>query len=1473
MKKKNLQKPVTLSEIISESKGNLSESGKQGIGNNDLKTSAFDDISFQSLIENAPDGITLIDRGGKFRYISPSAKRIFGYAVDEEMLLTPDQATHPEDLPMVKGAINDVINNPTLVPTIRYRFINRDGSWRWIESTISNLLSMPGIESIAFNFRDISEKRIAEETLKQSEEKFRMLLEMATDAFFQGDAGGNFITVNSRSTELTGYSREELLGMNIRQLFNTGELVNKPLNYNKLNQGETLINERLMKRKDGSTVVIEMHSKAMPDGTYQSFFRDITQRRKVEAELEKQRSFFEQMFLQSATSMQILDPEGWCSRVNPKLCALFGIDPGAIEGKVYNIFRDKEIIRHGIDKTLETVFRDHKMAEWEVFFDIGSAAGSVGIATTEKKKAWFANKAYPILDENGKLANVIIQHEDITGRRNVEEALRTKEEQLLSLINGTKDIICFKDGAGRWLQANEADLELFGLTGVDYYLKKDSELASETHPIYYQAFMNCEKSDEIAWTKGVLSVQDEEIPGIDGKLKTYEVIKTPLFNSDGSRKGLVVFGRDITGRKTSEQALKDSEAKYRQIVEYLPDAVVVHANNRVLFANPAALKVLGASSFEEIRNIPVLDFVHPDYREKAVQRIKTVMETGVPSEFAEEKFFRLNKEVFDVEIISLPVKYMGQNALQVIVRDITSRKLALQALRESEDKFRTLAESSPYAIMIYQDDRWVYTNPAGERISGYSAEELYNMNFWDISSSEYRKLIRERGKRRQEGLSAVPSYEFKIQMKGGAERWVYLSGSSVLYRGRHAGIISIIDITERKQAEEAIQRERILLRTLIDNLPDTIYFKDKGCRKIVANRADLELLGMNEESDALGKTDLDLIGPDAGKRGYEDDLEVIRTGKPLINSEDDVMDPDGKIRWMLTSKIPLHDENGQVSGLVGIGHDITERKQAERIQRVLFQISNAVLVTNDLEQLFLIIREQLGTLLDTTNFYIAFYNEKTDMLSSPYFRDEKDNIPEWPAAKSATGFVIRRNKSLLADRKEIEKLNKSGVLEIVGEICQEWLGVPLAVDGKAIGALVVQSYHNPEAYSQKDVEVLEFVSHQISLSIQRKKAEQDLRDALTKAEESDRLKTAFLNNMSHEIRTPLNGILGFTSLLDDPDTTPEDKEYFYRIINQNGEQLLSIINDIISIATIEAGQEKIRQVKTNVNEMLAMLYEQFKFQGSGKNIMLNFRTLPGPASGVIKTDETKLRQVLTNLIGNALKFTEQGMIEFGCNQQSGMLEFYVRDTGIGIAPEMHLVIFERFRQANDNPKKEYGGNGLGLAISKAYVELLGGSIWLESVQGKGSTFRFTIPYIPFEVFQDKRTLPSNPVSVMSGKGRTLLIAEDTYANFQLLDAILKKLGYRIIHVENGIQAVESCRSFPEIDLVLMDMKMPEMDGYVATGIIKEMRPDLPVVAVTAYALGGDKDKALKAGCDDYIAKPVKPANVLEILNRLLGPSS
>jgi signal transduction histidine kinase len=533
---------------------------------------------------------------------------------------------------------------------------------------------------------------------------------------------------------------------------------------------------------------------------------------------------------------------------------------------------------------------------------------------------------------------------------------------------------------------------------------------------------------------------------------------------------------------------------------------------------------------------------------------------------------------------------------------------------------------------------------------------------------------------------------------------------------------------------------------------------------------------------------------------------------------------------------------------------------------VLYNISNAVVSTNHLEELIGIIREQLGTLLDTTNFFIALYDEKTGMLKSPLTSDQKDTITTWSAEKSLTGHVIKNNKSLLVTKAKKEEMRLAGEIELIGTPSEVWLGVPLHLDGEVIGAFAVQSYDNPNAYTEKDVEMLEFVSHQISISIQRKKTEDDIKDALKKAEESDKLKTAFLNNMSHEIRTPLNGIMGFSGLLDEPGITSEERQYYTRIIHQNGNQLTSIIEAIINIATIEAGLDEIHENPINLNSLLNNLFNSFSMLVNQQSVLLNYKTNLTYSEAGIFTDENKLRQILSNLIGNSVKFTNTGKIEFGCNLKNGFLEFYVSDTGIGIKPEDHEVIFERFRKINPDRSREYGGNGLGLTISKAYIELLGGKIWFESAPGKGSRFYFTLPYNPQKAIIDKNiTIAEVPVEKV--KVKTLLVAEDEYSNYQLLEVILLREKHRIIHVVNGVEAVEACRENPAIDMVLMDLKMPEMDGFQATTIIKSEKPNLPIIAVTAFALSGDKEKALEAGCNEYISKPIKRSDLVEIINK------
>ncbi|MDP2113729.1 MAG: ATP-binding protein, partial [Bacteroidota bacterium] len=421
-----------------------------------------------------------------------------------------------------------------------------------------------------------------------------------------------------------------------------------------------------------------------------------------------------------------------------------------------------------------------------------------------------------------------------------------------------------------------------------------------------------------------------------------------------------------------------------------------------------------------------------------------------------------------------------------------------------------------------------------------------------------------------DGLAPVYISEHRIMCKDGTYKWILARGKIMTLDADGKPIRFIgtnTDISERKEAEEKLLRERKLLRTLIDNLPATIYVKDAECRKIIANRADMEVIGAKTEEEVLGKTDMEIFSNDIGIRGYADDKRLIETGIPVLNQEEFFYDANGIQHWLLTSKIPLTDENGKITGLVGIGHHITEQR----------------------------------------------------------------------------------------------------------------------------------------------------------------KMQAELVEAKEKAEESDRLKSAFLANMSHEIRTPLNSIIGFSELLDDPDFDSEQKTEFIKHIVDNGNSLLMIISDIMDFSMLEAGQLKLRQQPISVKKIMNELFSEYSHKAETRGIQLRFDDSPNDPDILITSDSYRIKQVFNNLIGNSLKFTSEGFIEIGYKAKGEKIEFHVKDSGIGISPKFHQAIFERFRQVDTTKSRKYGGNGLGLAISKNLVQLLGGKIWLKSEPDKYSDFFFTIP--------------------------------------------------------------------------------------------------------------------------------------------------
>lgn len=369
----------------------------------------------------------------------------------------------------------------------------------------------------------------------------------------------------------------------------------------------------------------------------------------------------------------------------------------------------------------------------------------------------------------------------------------------------------------------------------------------------------------------------------------------------------------------------------------------------------------------------------------------------------------------------------------------------------------------------------------------------------------------------------------------------------------------------------------------------------------------------------------------------------------------------------------------------------------------------------------------------------------------------------------------------------------------------------------------------------------------------RKHVEEELIKAKEKAEESDRLKSAFLQNISHEIRTPMNAIIGFAALLNEPGLNNENRKTYIEIITQSSNQLLSIIMDVIEISNIEAGIFKLDKSEINLNAFMANLHTQFNEKAIEKGIEFSLNTSLSDDKTKIMTDAIKLGQIFSNILSNAFKFTSHGQIDFGYTLKEKYLMFYVSDTGIGIPENQHSMVFDHFYQVEPPALHLYEGTGLGLSISKAYTELLGGKIWLRSEQGKGSVFYFTIPYerININKISEYQIVESEKRALFDSK--TLLIAEDDNNNYTLIKKLLSDLNIKIIRASNGIEAVDICRSGEQIDMILMDIKMPLMDGYEATKQILEQLPDMKIIAQTAYA--DDEIKALESGCTGFISKP------------------
>jgi len=770
--------------------------------------------------------------------------------------------------------------------------------------------------------------------------------------------------------------------------------------------------------------------------------------------------------------------------------------------------------------------------------------------------------------------------------------------------------------------------------------------------------------------------------------------------------------------------------------------------------------------------------------------------------------------------------------------EITERKLADEALKQANDELENLHNNLDQAIfsvdMIH--NKMLHVSIAHETLFGYSQEEFFNnpQLWYEIIVPEDKPIIDAGYPVLMSGKNVY--HEFRIVHADRQIRWFEAKINPTLDTNgkliRIDGIAS--NITDRKRTESELLEKEVQYRNLADSGLALIWTSgtDKLCNYF--NQPWLKFTGRTLDQE-IGNGWTEGVHPDDFDRCIKTYINAF-DNREKFDMEYRLRHVSGDYRWIKDMGTPNYDSSGAFIGYIGHGFDITELKQTvetlrdseENMRYIVKHDPNAIAVY-DRNLHYIAVSDR----------YLRDYNVKEkDVIGKHHYEVFPEMPQKWKDVhqRCMAGAIEFNDDDYF--------VRPDGSITYTRWECRPWR----RIDGE-IGGIITYTEVTTE---RKKAELL--LKEKNEELIQ---TNDELIKAKDNAEESDRLKSAFLANMSHEIRTPMSGILGFAELLKEPDLTGEERFEYISIIEKSGARMLGIINDIVDISKIESGLMKVNARESNVNEQIEYIYTFFKPEVEGKGMQLFFKNGLLSKEAIINTDREKVYAILINLVKNAIKYSDNGSIELGYEKKGEYLEFFVRDTGIGIPKDRQEAVFNRFVQADIGDKRAYQGAGLGLSISKAYVEMLGGRIWVESEEGKGSVFYFTLPYNDEVEGKDViQNVVSSEKSDNQIRNLKILIAEDDEISALLLKKAVQLYGKEVLNVRTGVDAVEACLNHSDIDLVLMDIKLLKMDGYEATRKIRQFNTEVIIIAQTAFALNGDQEKAIAAGCNDYISKPI-----------------
>ena len=769
---------------------------------------------------------------------------------------------------------------------------------------------------------------------------------------------------------------------------------------------------------------------------------------------------------------------------------------------------------------------------------------------------------------------------------------------------------------------------------------------------------------------------------------------------------------------------------------------------------------------------------------------------------------------FDISVFSIK-----KGHFIAVFENITEHKQIDTARKKSEQQFLTYFEDHAAVMLLLDPDTGhiINANQSAAIFYGWSTETLKEMCIGQITnvSAEMVKVNMEKATSSQQNR-----FMFRHKRADGSDREVEVFSNKIVFEGKDLLYAIVYDCTERNLVEKALTQSEKQFKELFEGHTAIKLVIDPDTGTIIdANPAAAAFYGWPVEIlRKMRIQDINTLAPETVMAEMEKARTALNNHFIFRHRR-----ADGSL-----CDVEVYSNKIEIAGkslLYSIIHDVTDRKLAEnylqKLNIVIPQQSPAIVVVTDCA----------GHIEYVNPIFTQITGYSADEIQGNNPRILQSGLTKKSVYEDLWNTILSGN----IWRGELQNRKKNG------ELYWELTVIAAIIDHAG--------------------EITNFVAVKVDITEEKKKLT-DLISVKNEALQRDQIKTKFLANVCHDLRNPMNGILGFSNLLKEPLLSEETQAEYIGLIQKSGEHILNLINELIEISRIETGKSILQIHETHVNNLLHEVEGLFTFDAKKNGVKLTLTTGLPDSESIIQTDCLKLKQILINLLQNALKFTDQGGIDFGYTKVNGSLTFYVSDSGNGIPLDIQGKIFDRFYQGDRPSSGKEKGSGLGLSISKAYVEMLGGSIRVESAIGKGSTFVFTLPYNHPDSPTNEQHSSETQESVLFIPGLTILIAEDDGISTFLLKKILSGNTLTIHYAENGQQAVELVKQYPKINLVLMDLQMPLIDGFEATRLIKQFRPDLPVIAQTALQLKEDREIAKEAGFDGFISKPIDKNELL-----------